>query len=145
MPAIGMVIVPFLLVALQPDLGTAGVLLFILAGVTVMACVKARVIALFAALGSAVIPALWLFMKDYQRQRVLTFLDPERDPLGAVTTSSSRRSPSVPGGSSEGVPQGTQGALRFLPEKHTDFSPSPSSRRNGASSARSCCSRCSCS
>ncbi len=122
LPAIGMVIVPFLLVALQPDLGTAGVLLFILAGVTVMACVKARVIALFAALGSAVIPALWFFMKDYQRQRVLTFLDPERDPLGAgYHVIQSKIAVGSGGILGKGYLKGTQGALRFLPEKHTDF------------------------
>src|SRR5690606_16757132 len=122
LPAIGMILVPFLLVALQPDLGTAGVLLFILAGMTVIACVKARILALFAILGSAVIPAMWFFMKDYQRQRVLTFLDPERDPLGAgYHVIQSKIAVGSGGVLGKGYLQGTQGALRFLPEKHTDF------------------------
>jgi rod shape determining protein RodA len=122
LPAVGMVLLPFLLVALQPDLGTAGVLLFILAGVTVMACVRLRVIALFAVLGSAVVPALWFFMKDYQRQRVLTFLDPERDPLGAgYHVIQSKIAVGSGGILGKGYLKGTQGALRFLPEKHTDF------------------------
>jgi rod shape determining protein RodA len=122
LPAIGMVLVPFLLVALQPDLGTAGVFLFILAGMTVVACVKWRVLALFAALGGGVVPALWLFMKDYQRQRVLTFLDPERDPLGAgYHVIQSKIAVGSGGVLGKGYLQGTQGALRFLPEKHTDF------------------------
>ncbi len=122
LPAIGMVLVPFTLVALQPDLGTAGVFLFILAGMTVMACVKGRVLALFAVLGGSVIPALWSFMKDYQRQRVITFLDPERDPLGAgYHVIQSKIAVGSGGILGKGYLQGTQGALRFLPEKHTDF------------------------
>jgi rod shape determining protein RodA len=122
LPAIGMVLVPFLLVALQPDLGTAGVFLFILAGMTVMACVKWQVLGLFAGLGAAVVPGLWFFMKDYQRQRVLTFLDPERDPLGAgYHVIQSKIAVGSGGILGKGYLQGTQGALRFLPEKHTDF------------------------
>ena len=121
-PAIAIVLVPFLLVALQPDLGTAGVFLFILAGMMVLACVKWRVLALFAGLGGAVVPALWYFMKDYQRQRVLTFLDPERDPLGAgYHVIQSKIAVGSGGILGKGYLQGTQGALRFLPEKHTDF------------------------
>jgi rod shape determining protein RodA len=122
LPAIGMVLVPFLLVALQPDLGTAGVFLFILAGMMVVACVKWRVLGLFAGLGAAVVPGLWFFMKDYQRQRVLTFLDPERDPLGAgYHVIQSKIAVGSGGVLGKGYLQGTQGALRFLPEKHTDF------------------------
>jgi rod shape determining protein RodA len=122
LPAIGMVLVPFLLVALQPDLGTAGVFLFILAGILVVACVKGRVLALFAGLGAAAVPSLWFFMKDYQRQRVLTFLDPERDPLGAgYHVIQSRIAVGSGGVVGKGYLQGTQGALRFLPEQHTDF------------------------
>ncbi|MBP2675873.1 MAG: rod shape-determining protein RodA [Deltaproteobacteria bacterium] len=98
MPAIGMVFLPFILVALQPDLGTAGVLLFILAGMMI------------------------IFMRDYQRQRVLTFLDPERDPLGAgYHVIQSKIAVGSGGILGKGYLQGTQGALRFLPEKHTDF------------------------
>jgi rod shape determining protein RodA len=121
-PAIAMVFVPFILVALQPDLGTAGVLLFILAGMMIMACLKARVLVLFAVLGASVIPGLWYFMRDYQRQRVLTFLDPERDPLGAgYHVIQSKIAVGSGGILGKGYLQGTQGALRFLPEKHTDF------------------------
>jgi rod shape determining protein RodA len=122
LPAIGMVLIPFFLVALQPDLGTAGVLIFILAGMMVIACVKARVLVLFAVLGASVIPGMWYFMRDYQRQRVLTFLDPERDPLGAgYHVIQSKIAVGSGGIAGKGYLQGTQGALRFLPEKHTDF------------------------
>ena len=122
LPAFGIVFVPFLLVALQPDLGTAGVFLFIMAGMTIIACVKTRIIGLFASIGAVVIPASWYFMKDYQRQRVLTFLNPERDPLGAgYHVIQSKIAVGSGGIMGKGYMQGTQGALRFLPEKHTDF------------------------
>jgi len=122
LPSIGIVLVPFLLVALQPDLGTAGVFLFILAGMMALACVKGRVLGLFAGLGAAVVPGLWFFMKEYQRQRVLTFLDPERDPLGAgYHVIQSKIAVGSGGVLGKGYLQGTQGSLRFLPEQHTDF------------------------
>jgi rod shape determining protein RodA len=122
LPAIGMVLGPFLLVALQPDLGTAGVFLFILGGMMALSCVKGRVLALFAGLGAAAVPGLWFFMKEYQRQRVLTFLDPERDPLGAgYHVIQSKIAVGSGGILGKGYLQGTQGALRFLPEQHTDF------------------------
>jgi len=122
LPAIGLVRVPFLLVALQPDLGSAGVFLFIFAGMAVVACVRGKVLGLFAAAGAAAIPALWFFMKDYQRQRVLTFMDPERDPLGAgYHVIQSKIAVGSGGILGKGYLQGTQGSLRFLPEQHTDF------------------------
>jgi rod shape determining protein RodA len=95
LPAIGLTILPFVLVALQPDLGTAGIL---------------------------AVPGLWYVMKDYQRQRVLTFLDPERDPLGAgYHVIQSKIAVGSGGFLGKGYLQGTQGSLRFLPEQHTDF------------------------
>jgi rod shape determining protein RodA len=98
------------------------VFLFILAGMMVVACVKGRVLALYAGLGALAVPGLWLFMKEYQRQRVLTFLDPERDPLGAgYHVIQSKIAVGSGGVLGKGYLQGTQGALRFLPEQHTDF------------------------
>ena len=113
---------PFLLVALQPDLGTAGVLLLILAGMMVVACVRARIFAFLAVIGTAGIPVLWLLMRDYQKQRVLTLLDPERDPLGAgYHVIQSKIAVGSGGLLGKGYLHGTQGSLRFLPEQHTDF------------------------
>jgi len=121
-PAIGLVIVPFLLVALQPDLGTAGVFVIILLGMTVIACVKTRVLLLLGGAGALLVPVLWLAMKDYQKQRVLTFLDPERDPLGAgYHVIQSKIAVGSGGFLGKGYLHGTQGSLRFLPEQHTDF------------------------
>lgn len=122
LPAAGLVAVPFLLVALQPDLGTAGVFVIILAGMMVATCVRRNVLLLLAGAGAAVIPTLWFVMKDYQRQRVLTFLDPERDPLGSgYHVIQSKIAVGSGGILGKGYLHGTQGALRFLPEQHTDF------------------------
>lgn len=121
-PAIGLVIVPFVLVALQPDLGTAGVFVIILLGMVVIACVKARVLLLLGGAGALLVPCLWFVMKGYQKQRVLTFLDPERDPLGAgYHVIQSQIAVGSGGFLGKGYLRGTQGSLRFLPEQHTDF------------------------
>jgi rod shape determining protein RodA len=121
-PAAGLVILPFLLVALQPDLGTAGIFIIILVGMIVVACVKGKVLLLLGGAGAIAIPGLWLMMKDYQKQRVLTFLDPERDPLGAgYHVIQSKIAVGSGGFLGKGYLHGTQGSLRFLPEQHTDF------------------------
>lgn len=121
-PAVGITMVPFLLVALQPDLGTAGVFLLILAAMTVIACVRGRVFIILGAAGAAAVPGLWFLMRSYQKQRVLTFLDPERDPLGAgYHVIQSKIAVGSGGLLGKGYLKGTQGSLRFLPEQHTDF------------------------
>lgn len=121
-PAAGMVGLPFLLVALQPDLGTAGVFVIVFAGMMVATCVRRNVLLLLSAAGAAAIPALWFVMKEYQRQRVLTFMDPERDPLGTgYHVIQSKIAVGSGGILGKGFLHGTQGSLRFLPEQHTDF------------------------
>ncbi|HEY3490409.1 MAG TPA: rod shape-determining protein RodA [Candidatus Deferrimicrobiaceae bacterium] len=122
LPAVGIALVPFALVALQPDLGTAGIFLIILAGMMVVAGVRLRVLLSLTALAALAVPALWFVMKDYQKQRVLTFLDPERDPLGAgYHVIQSQIAVGSGGFLGKGYLHGTQGSLRFLPEQHTDF------------------------
>ncbi|HBO70668.1 MAG TPA: rod shape-determining protein RodA [Deltaproteobacteria bacterium] len=122
LPSIGIAAPPFLLVALQPDLGTAGVLLLILAGMMVIACVRTRVFVLLGVLAAGGIPVLWFLMREYQKQRVLTLLDPERDPLGAgYHVIQSKIAVGSGGLFGKGYLEGTQGSLRFLPEQHTDF------------------------
>jgi rod shape determining protein RodA len=121
-PAAGMVCLPFILVAMQPDLGTSGIFIIIAAGMTVAACVRTRILLFLGGLGAAAVPLLWLVMKDYQRQRILTFLDPERDPLGAgYHVIQSKIAVGSGGLLGKGYLKGTQGSLRFLPEQHTDF------------------------
>ena len=115
-------VVPVLLIAKQPDLGTA--LLVTSAGVAVLffAGVSWRLIGGLAALVVAVAPVVWTLMHDYQRQRVITFLDPERDPLGAGYHTIQAKIAIGSGGIyGKGLLNGTQSQLEFVPEKHTDF------------------------
>lgn len=117
-----LIFAPFILVATQPDLGTSGVIvmagltMFFLAGAPIWIFVVGFVAALAAA------PLGWLVLHDYQRNRVLTFLDPERDPLGAgYHITQSKIALGSGGWEGKGFLKGTQSHLNFLPEKHTDF------------------------
>jgi rod shape determining protein RodA len=121
MPAL-MVAVPVLLVLKQPDLGTAmmllaaGGVLFFLAGVRVW------MFAAGAAAALAAVPLAWSMLRDYQKSRLYTFLDPERDPLGAGYHILQSKIALGSGGLfGKGFLQGTQSHLSFLPEKQTDF------------------------
>lgn len=116
-------LVPVGLIAAQPDLGTS--LLVAAAGLSVLflAGLGWRLIGAFAALAAAGAPLLWLFgMHDYQRQRVLTLLDPERDPLGTgYHIIQSTIAIGSGGFYGKGWLEGTQTRLHFLPESATDF------------------------
>lgn len=122
---IGFVIVaiPTLLIAKQPDLGTSiliassGIFVLFLSGMSW------KLIGILSGLGSACAPIMWLFLlKDYQKQRILTFLNPESDPLNTgyhiIQSKIAIGSGGVRG---KGWLQGTQSQLEFLPERHTDF------------------------
>lgn len=123
--AIGFIIVfiPTILIAKQPDLGTSllvassGIFALFLSGMTW------RLIFFISALGGAFAPIMWFFlMQGYQKQRVLTFLNPESDPLGAgYHIIQSKIAIGSGGVSGKGWLQGTQSQLEFLPERHTDF------------------------
>jgi rod shape determining protein RodA len=116
------VMVPALLIARQPDLGTA--LLIIAAGglAILLAGVSLRIIALLGALAVASAPLLWMVMLDYQRARVLMFLNPESDPLGAGYNAIQAKIAIGSGGLfGKGWLNGTQAHLEFLPERATDF------------------------
>ena len=131
--ALIMIIVPTFLVAIQPDLGTSilvsasGIFVVFLAGMSWW-------LILIAAVGlAAFIPIMWFFlMHDYQRTRVLTLLDPEKDPLGAGYHILQSKIAIGSGGiSGKGWMQGTQSQLEFLPEPHTDFIFAVLSEENG--------------
>jgi rod shape determining protein RodA len=116
-------LVPTLLIAKQPDLGTA--LLIACSGVFVLlfAGLQWRIIGIASILA---VPAGWLLwtfgMHDYQRQRVLTFINPENDPLGAGYHIIQSKIAIGSGGTyGKGWLNGTQSHLEFLPERHTDF------------------------
>lgn len=114
--------IPFGLIMKQPDLGTS--LLIGASGVFVLlfSGIYWRWIFLAVGIGAAALPGLWMIMKDYQKQRVLTFLDPESDPLGAGWNIIQSKTAIGSGGlSGKGYLDGTQSQLNFLPESHTDF------------------------
>ncbi|WP_458525917.1 rod shape-determining protein RodA [Onishia taeanensis] len=114
--------VPVGLIARQPDLGTSLLVASAAVFVVLLAGLSWRFIAFFAVLIASALPLLWMNMHNYQRQRVLTFLNPESDPLGAgwniIQSTTAIGSGGVFG---KGWLEGTQSQLEFLPERHTDF------------------------
>jgi len=114
--------VPVLLIARQPDLGTSLLVAAAAIFVVLLAGLSWKLIGSFIALGIAALPALWYVMHDYQRQRVLTFLNPESDPLGSGWNIIQSKTAIGSGGIyGKGWLEGTQSQLEFLPERHTDF------------------------
>lgn len=113
---------PAFLIALQPDLGTA-LLVMLSGGFTVLlAGLSLRLIGILGALTLGSIPVLWHYMLDYQRARVMTFLSPESDPLGAGYNIIQSKIALGSGGLfGKGWLNGTQAHLEFLPERSTDF------------------------
>lgn len=116
------VLVPAALIAKQPDLGTAilvgaaGFSVIFLAGLSLWIMVAG------AALVGAAVPVAWHFMRDYQKQRIITFLDPSRDALGAgYHTIQSQIAIGSGGIFGKGWTHGSQAQLEFLPERSTDF------------------------
>jgi len=117
-----MIIVPALLIAKQPDLGTS--LLIASSGLIVifLSGISWRIIIGFVTVCASALPVLWHVMHDYQRQRVLTFLNPEKDPLGAGYHIIQSKIAIGSGGLfGRGWLEGTQSHLAFLPERSTDF------------------------
>ncbi|EHJ92020.1 Rod shape-determining protein rodA [Vreelandella boliviensis LC1] len=114
--------VPVVLTAIQPDLGTSLLVSSAALIVVLLAGLSWRLIGFIAVLGAAAVPPLWMNMHNYQRQRVLTFLNPESDPLGAGWNIIQSTTAIGSGGLwGKGWLQGTQSQLEFLPERHTDF------------------------
>lgn len=119
---LAIVMLPAVLIATQPDLGTA--ILIVLSGATAifLAGLGLRYIVAAIAMAGAALPLLWSVMHDYQRRRVMTLLDPESDPLGAgYHIIQSKIAIGSGGVFGKGWLNGTQGQLEFLPERHTDF------------------------
>jgi rod shape determining protein RodA len=120
---IGIVALPMVLVAVEPDMGGAAMFAPLMIGMLLVAGIRVRLLLTAVVLGLVLVAGLWSFgLKGYQRQRVLTFLSPETDPLGAGYQV---RQSKIAVGSGEllgkGYMQGTQSQLRFLPARHTDF------------------------
>ncbi|MAH85057.1 MAG: rod shape-determining protein RodA [Rhodospirillaceae bacterium TMED8] len=117
-----MVGIPTVLILRQPDLGTAIMLVMASGGLFFVAGVRLWKFGALAVLGLALMPVSWQFLHSYQKRRIMTFLNPESDPLGAgYHIIQSKIALGSGGVSGRGFMQGTQGHLRFLPEMQTDF------------------------
>jgi rod shape determining protein RodA len=115
-------VIPFVLIMKQPDLGTALLLFPVLVALLVGAGIRLRLLgALFLGVLAA-LPVAWFLIKEYQRERILVYLDPFRDPLGSAYNVIQAK---IAIGSGQllgkGVAGATQSRLAFLPERHTDF------------------------
>ena len=114
--------VPMLLVMKQPDLGTALTYLPIMAGGVLLAGVRWKHLAILLVAGLLVLPAGWHFLKPYQKERLVTFVNPGRDPRGSGYQLIQSRIAVGSGGLwGKGIAKGSQTQLRFLPVPHTDF------------------------
>ncbi len=119
---LGIVFLPVALVLLEPNLGTSLILVMIGGAVFWLAGVRAWKFGIVIGSVLAAIPVIWHFMHDYQKSRVLTFLNPERDPRGAgYHITQSKIALGSGGVFGKGFLGGTQSRLNFLPEKQTDF------------------------
>ncbi|WP_418964184.1 rod shape-determining protein RodA [Cetobacterium sp.] len=113
----------FILIAAQPDLGTSLVIIFLYLILIFINGIDWKTIIILAVVGISMVPIGYFFLlKDYQRERVLTFLNPEADLLGSGwNVTQSMIAVGSGGVFGKGFLQGTQSKLRFLPESHTDF------------------------
>ena len=117
-----LIFVPVMLIAFQPDLGTSLIIAASGLFVLLLAGVSWRLVLMAIGLGVSAAPALWFVLRDYQKQRILTLLDPERDPLGAGWNIIQSKTAIGSGGLfGKGLFEGTQSNLGFLPESQTDF------------------------
>jgi len=116
------VAVPIVLIIKQPDLGTALLLVPVLVILLIGAGVRLKLLGGLALAALLSMPLAWLALKEYQRERILVFLDPFRDPLGSAYNVIQAK---IAIGSGQllgkGVAGATQSRLAFLPERHTDF------------------------
>lgn len=122
LPAVLMIALPAFLILKQPNLGTTMILAFISISVLFAAGLNWRYFAGGALASAASAPLVWQLLHDYQKRRVMTFLDPTTDPLGAGYNITQSIIAIGSGGlKGKGFMQGSQGQLDFLPEKQTDF------------------------
>ena len=117
-----MVMAPTILVLRQPDLGTAAMLVLAAAAVFFVSGVAVRYFLVGGMLAASAVPIAWHFLRDYQKERILMFLNPEADPLGAGYHILQSKIALGSGGLfGRGFMHGTQSHLNFLPEHQTDF------------------------
>ena len=116
-------LVPFLLIAKQPDLGTAVTLVPVAFGIAFLAGLRLRLVAVVAIAGVLLAPVAWkVALKDYQKSRIETFIDPEKDPRNKGYQQIQARVTVGSGGlTGKGFRKGTQGQYKFLPVADNDF------------------------
>ena len=119
----GLTILPGLLIAQQPDLGTAVTLLPIFAGVAFVAGMRLRILGIALIVAIVMTPVVWTWgLRDYQKSRISTFFNPAQDPRGSGYQQIQAQVTVGSGGLwGKGFTKGTQGQFRFLPEAQTDF------------------------
>ena len=117
------VAVPFILIAREPDLGTAVTLLPVCVAIMIFAGLRLKFLATLALIGVLLAPVAWTYaLEDYQRSRIASFMDPEQDPRGAGYQQIQARITVGSGGlTGKGFLQGTQSQYNFLPVAHNDF------------------------
>ncbi len=121
-PPVLMMAIPVAFILEQPDLGTALMLVFASFGIFFLVGVQVWKFVVLICAGILSLPILWSFLHDYQKKRVLTFLNPESDPLGAGYHIAQSKITLGSGGVwGKGFLEGTQSRLNFIPEKQTDF------------------------
>jgi rod shape determining protein RodA len=118
-----LILVPFGLTVKQPDLGTAMMLFFIGASLLFFVKIRMNILIFLVTIGLVALPVAWKYgLKDYQKNRIFTFLSPDQDPQGKGYNSIQSK---IAVGSGKffgkGFRMGTQSQLEFLPERHTDF------------------------
>lgn len=122
--AIGIIALPVLLIVVQPDFGTAATFVPLVAVAMFFGGIRMRVWVIMLLVVALLIPTIWFtpFLKPYQKERIMIFLNPERDPLGSGYQVMQAKIAIGSGGiHGKGFKQGTQAALGFLPARHTDF------------------------
>ncbi len=116
------ILIPFVLIVRQPDLGTAMLVMLIAGSITLFVKIERRSLIALIVSGAVLVPLVWFVLKPYQQRRILVFLNPDNDPLRAgyhiIQSKIAIGSGMLTG---KGYLKGTQNALSFLPEEHTDF------------------------
>lgn len=117
-----LLMVPVILIFLQPDLGSAIVIAFSWLGIVIAAGIAWKFLIISFSTIALFLPIVWNFLKDYQQQRIYSFLNPLKDPLG-VSYNAIQAIIAIGSGQfvGRGLGRGTQSQLRFLPERYTDF------------------------
>ncbi len=117
-----LLVVPMILILKQPDLGTAIIVLLVFFSILIFVKVRWSSLLTLGLAGAAAVPVLWNFLKEYQKRRIITFFNPDLDPLGAgYHLIQSKIAVGSGGILGKGFMKGTQSKLGFLPEQQTDF------------------------